>query len=237
MHRPGAAERDEREVARLDALLDGQGADRLRHLGVRDVADALGELARRRCPARRRASAIAVRAASTSSVIAPAGEARARPRGRARRFASVTVGWVPPRAVARRARVGARALRARRAGRRPRRRRSSRRRPRSCGCSTTGISSGKPSSSASDGHVGLPVDDERDVEARPAHVDADQVRAVRAVAPARRRPSCRRPGPESSVCSVSSRADSAVTMPPLDCITCSGTASPRVCSSDSSRSR
>ena len=45
VHRPGAAEGDEREVARLDALLDGERADRLRHLRVDDVADALGELA------------------------------------------------------------------------------------------------------------------------------------------------------------------------------------------------
>ena len=42
MHRPGAAERDEREVPRLDPLLDRDRADRLRHLGVDHVADPLG---------------------------------------------------------------------------------------------------------------------------------------------------------------------------------------------------
>ena len=48
----------------------------------------------------------------------------------------------------------------------------------------------------------------------------------RAGARVRRRPSSRRPGPESRVCSERSRADWAVTMPPEDCITCSGTDSP-----------
>ena len=47
VHRAGPAERDEREVARLDPLLDGQRADRLRHLRVDDVAHALGQVRRR----------------------------------------------------------------------------------------------------------------------------------------------------------------------------------------------
>ena len=44
MHRAGAAEGDEREVARLDPLCHGERPDRLRHLRVDHVEDPLGEL-------------------------------------------------------------------------------------------------------------------------------------------------------------------------------------------------
>ena len=46
MHRSGAAERDQCEVARLDALLHGKRANGLRHLRVDHVADALRQLDR-----------------------------------------------------------------------------------------------------------------------------------------------------------------------------------------------
>ena len=76
------------------------------------------------------------------------------------------------------------------------------------------------------GDVGLAVDDEADVEAGAAHVDADQVRTVEH---ARQRDAAHRAAdraPRAGSAASRSRADSAVTMPPLDCITCSGTASP-----------
>ena len=41
VHRPGAAIGEEREVARVDAAADGDGADRVGHAGVDDVEDAL----------------------------------------------------------------------------------------------------------------------------------------------------------------------------------------------------
>ena len=44
MHRAGAAEGDEREVARLNPLRYGQRPDRLRHLRVDHVKDPLGQL-------------------------------------------------------------------------------------------------------------------------------------------------------------------------------------------------
>ncbi len=40
MQWPGASERDEREVARVEPLLDGDDAERPRHLGVHDLDDA-----------------------------------------------------------------------------------------------------------------------------------------------------------------------------------------------------
>ena len=77
------------------------------------------------------------------------------------------------------------------------------------------------------GDVGLAVDDEADVEARAAHVDADQVRPAE---DARERDAAHRPPDRPREQGLERRAggaDAAVTMPPLDCITCSGTASPR----------
>ena len=40
MHRPGAAERDQRELARIMAALDRDDAQRLGHAGVDDLDDA-----------------------------------------------------------------------------------------------------------------------------------------------------------------------------------------------------
>ena len=102
--------------------------------------------------------------------------------------------------------------------------------------STTGIISGNPSSSASEETSGAPSTTSETSKLVPPM--STQIRLRRPSSRASATPPIVPPtGPESSVWSVSSRADSAVTMPPLDCITCSGTASPRVPSSDSSRSR
>ena len=81
---PGAAEGDEREVARVVAALDGDEPERAQHLGVDDVDDRL----RRRGP-RARSSA-----AARSSSSPPASASGRRP---STRLASVTVGSSPPR--------------------------------------------------------------------------------------------------------------------------------------------
>ena len=42
MHRPRAAEGEQRQFARIEAALDGDGADGANHIGVGDLADAIG---------------------------------------------------------------------------------------------------------------------------------------------------------------------------------------------------
>ena len=96
VHRPGAAEREQREAARVDAALDGDDAERPDHLLVGDPDDPLGglELARGRArpPARppprrrRRRRGRPRRPGSSPAARTPS-----------RRLASVTVGSVPPR--------------------------------------------------------------------------------------------------------------------------------------------
>ena len=83
VQRAGAAERDEREVARIEALLDGHDTQRADHLRVHDVDHRRGVDRAER-----------VLAAPRSSSMPPGSAAGSRPR---RRFASVTVGRVPPR--------------------------------------------------------------------------------------------------------------------------------------------
>ena len=83
VQRPGAAERDERELAWVVAALDADDAQRALHLGV-DDGDHVGGIDRRRARAA---------AASRSSSSPPAIVAGSRPSSR---FASVTVGSVPP---------------------------------------------------------------------------------------------------------------------------------------------
>ena len=116
VQRPGAAEGDERELARVVAALDADHAQRARHVLVDDPQDAVGGLPRATAPSRRR----------------PSAPRRARPRrratsrrrsGRAGRrpsttLASVTVGSVAALAVGRGPGLGARRLRpdAQRAG-------------------------------------------------------------------------------------------------------------------------
>ena len=95
---PGAAVGDERELARVVAALDGDEAQRARHVLVDDREDALGRLPRP--TARPIASAIvctAARAASTSSSISP--PSRRGGRWPSTTFASVTVGSVAALAV------------------------------------------------------------------------------------------------------------------------------------------
>ena len=97
VHRPGAAERQQREVARVDAALDRDHAQRPDHLLVGDADDALGRLELARGRAARRAPATAA-SRRLEVELDVAGERGVRRRGsRAARFASVTVGSVPPR--------------------------------------------------------------------------------------------------------------------------------------------
>ena len=172
MHRTRAAERHEREVARLDPLLDGQRADRLRHLGVRHVADALGQLARLepqlaaqlRDRRARRLDVERHRAAREAALVHAAehevgvGDGRPRAAAAVARGSRVGAGALRPDAQAARLGVG------QRAAARPDRvdvdDRHHQREPLQLGLR---------------GDVRGAVDDERDVEARPAHVDADQV--------------------------------------------------------------
>jgi hypothetical protein len=91
---PAPAEAQQRQLARVDAALDGHHAQRAHHLGVGDAADALGALQRLELEAVRE-SLIACSAASRSSVMSPPSEAPAGSRPSSR-LASVTVGSVPP---------------------------------------------------------------------------------------------------------------------------------------------
>ena len=96
VHRAGAAERDEREVTRLDPLGHGQRPDRLRHLRVDHVEDPFRELERLERELRARVRRRRVRAAAVSSDSRPPANdvGSIRP---STRFASVTVGSLPPR--------------------------------------------------------------------------------------------------------------------------------------------
>ena len=174
VHRSGPAERDEREVARLDPLLDRQRADRLGHLRVDHVADALGELLDRRARARPRAPR-RLAAPRRSSVMLAAGERPVRSAQASGWHRSPSGGAAA--AVARRARIGPRALRAdaQAAGLRVRKRAT----PRADGVEVDDAHQQRqPLDRRLAGDVGLPVDHEADVEARPAHVDADEVRPL-----------------------------------------------------------
>ena len=84
MQRPGAAERDEREVGRIVPALDGDDAKRTQHLGVDDVDDAAGIDSAKRSLGRRPVE------------LDAAGKLRPASRPSSR-FASVTVPCVPPR--------------------------------------------------------------------------------------------------------------------------------------------
>ena len=129
VHPAGAAERGEREVARVQAALDADHAQRAHHLGVGDAHDAQRRLLRVEPErlARRRQRAL--------GQLAPQRRPRRRPAPRRRRAARGT-GWRPspsaPRRRGRSRRARARRPRSagRRAARRPRRRARSSRRPR-----------------------------------------------------------------------------------------------------------
>ena len=111
VQRPGAAERDERVVARVDPALDGHDAQRARPSP---------RSRRARCPPRRRAgraraaraSAPTARSAAARSSATPPASGASPGRWPSSRFASVTVGSLAAAAVARRSRHGARRARA-----------------------------------------------------------------------------------------------------------------------------
>ena len=175
MHRACAAEGDEGEVARLDSLLDRERPDRLRHLRVDHRDDPLGQLGD-----------------PEAELLAEPGDRGAGGRGVERHAAARERLRIDPAehevgvghrragaaaAVAGRAGIGAGALRA--------------------DAQPSGLGIGDRAAAGADRvdvrdrhqqrealerrlgrDVGLARDHEADVEARPAHVDADQVRAV-----------------------------------------------------------
>ena len=96
VQRPGAAERQQREAARVDAALDRHDAQRADHLRVRDAHDARGALAP---PQAELGGERADRRASPRSRVErdAAGERPRRVEVPSTRLASVTVGSVPPR--------------------------------------------------------------------------------------------------------------------------------------------
>ena len=71
VQRPGAAERDQRVVARIVAALDGDDADRPRHVGGDDADDALGGRRHVEPQPRRPAAAIAACARAGSIGMRP----------------------------------------------------------------------------------------------------------------------------------------------------------------------
>ena len=108
VHRAGAAERHQREAARVDSALDGDHAQRPHHLLVGDPHDALGGLGSEP----ELLSELRDRRLRGLGVEADAPPARSEPPGSpSTRLASVTVGSVRRRARSRRARLGARRAR------------------------------------------------------------------------------------------------------------------------------
>ena len=71
--RPVAAERDEAELARVAAALDGHGADRARHPGAAQQVDAVGGVLERQAERRRDLVASTARRASSPSSRSPLG--------------------------------------------------------------------------------------------------------------------------------------------------------------------
>ncbi len=97
VHRPGAAERQQREAARVDAALDRDDAQRPHHLLVGDPHDPLGglQLAEAERPRRGRPIAACGRVARRARRRRPGSSRGARQPSS--RLASVTVGSAPPR--------------------------------------------------------------------------------------------------------------------------------------------
>ena len=222
VERPGAAERDEREVARVVSALD------------RD--DAAARAASRRSRPRRLGRVDAAeRALGRRAVeLEPAGEPRRQPAEQ-----QVRVGHRRQRAaapVAGRPGIGARALAGRRAARRPRRaRRSSRRRRRPCGCRASAGASAARRRSA---RLERPASPSRirhtSVEVPPmSNAIAFSTPAAARRAPRRRHPP---PGPRRARRAGCAAASSSVATPPDERIT-SGSGSPASAAAVASASR
>ena len=95
VQRPGAAERDEREVARVVAAADRDQPHGVGHVGVGDLDDRVGRLVQLEAEAaRRRRLSTAWAASAASSVISP--PTRLVPRRPSTRLASVLVGCSLP---------------------------------------------------------------------------------------------------------------------------------------------
>ena len=141
VQRPGAAERDEREVARVVAAADRDQADRVGHVGVGDGDDRQRPPPPATARAARRSFCDRLLGGGGSSVIAP--PTSVVPMRPSTRLASVLVGIVARRCRSRRGRGRRRPTAGRCAAIRPRRsRRSSRRRRRSSAPRWTGSRSG-----------------------------------------------------------------------------------------------
>ena len=175
VHRPGAAERDERELARLDPLLDRERPDRLRHLGVDHVADPLGELDRLQVQLVGELGDRASRRVDVERHLAACEPGRIDATEDEVRIGDRRLRAAAP--VARGARIGARALRT--DAQSARLRVGDRAAARAHGVDVHDRHQQRePFERRLRRDVRPAVDDERDVEARAAHVDADQVRPV-----------------------------------------------------------
>ena len=111
VQRPGAAERHQRVLARVEAALDRHAADRVGHVGVEQRQHALRRRLAGRARARSARSPTTACAASASSCIAPPRKRSGSSRP-STTCASVTVGSVPPRPYAAGPGLGAGAARA-----------------------------------------------------------------------------------------------------------------------------
>ena len=232
MHRSGPAEGDEREVARLDPLLDGQRPDRLRHLGVDDVAHAFGQLDRREAELVAETCERALRGVEVERHLAArevgrvdAAEREVRVRDGDPRAASAVAGG---------ARVGSGALRP--DAQAPRLRVRDRAATGSDRVDVRRSTSAAGSPRASSRRTRPACRSTTRLTSKLVPPMSTQIRLGRSSMRASATPPIVPPtGPESRVCSERSRADWAVTIPPEDCMTCNGTARPWRVSSLSSR--
>ena len=172
VHRAGAAERDEGEVARVDPLLDGDRPHRVRHLRVDDREHPLGELGRPEPDLAPRPSERALGRALVERHPAAEEVARVEPAEEEVRVGHGRLRSAAP--VAGRARIGAGALRpdAQAARLEPGERAAA-------GADRVDVDERHQHGQALELGLGrdgrLAVDDEAEVERRAAHVDAEQV--------------------------------------------------------------
>ncbi len=233
MHRPGAAEGEQGEAARVDAALDRDHAQRPHHLLVGDADDALGGL---QLVEAERAGELADRAAGGVDVQGDAagqlrvgGEAAEQQVGVGHRglcaAASVTGGpWLGSRRARSDAQGAAAVAPADRAA---------------AGADGVDVDHRQLDDATVDrarvGAAHLAVLDHADVAGGAAHVEAERV-AVAAGAAIRPAPTAPPAGPESTLQAPARAASAALATPPEDCIT-SGLGRPADSAASPSRPR
>ena len=234
--RPGAAGRDERELARVVAAPHAVQLDRLRHPELLDLQRAergvldrdvelLGDLRHRAA----RELGVELHVAAEQAAVRPEPAEQELRVGRRRLLAAA--------AVAGRARVGARRLRA-------------------DAEDAAGVDVGDRAAAGADrvdvdhrhhrlvvadlrveqvAHAQLPVGGDADVGGGAADVERDDVLVAGHLARPRCRRSGRRPGPDMSRLTGRCVAESTVAMPPADCISCTSCSKPASRSASSKR--